>query len=198
MITLMILLDVNSTLNKLVIMKKILYFSLIFFITLFLSACTDQEKPINDPAEEVLKAMFNCPNNELFHSDALTIIGLNVENVIDRNEALNKKAIETEIWQKEFASYFTEKGFETFIANGTNVHYHTIAFISKYTTEVQKIEKTQESKNQINYTVFLKVKSIEQSEIKTTVFCSIIFDEDNKIQEIEITEDTELYGILFP
>lgn len=179
-------------------MKKILYFSSIFFLSLFLSACTDHEKQINDPAEEVLEAMFNCPNDELFHSDALTIIGFNVDTLMNRDEALDKKAIETEIWQKEFASYFTEEGFETFIANGTNVHYHTIAFFSKFTTEVQKIEKTQGSKNQINYTVFLTVKSPEQSEIETTVFCSVIFDEDDKIQEIEIIDDTELYGILFP
>lgn len=197
MIILMILLDVYSIFKKTVMQKKKICYYLFFLIMLSLSACTDHKKSLREPDKEILEAIFNCPNNEFFHSDALTIIGIDVENVKDINEISEKKAIEIEIWKREFASYFTENGFQSFIDSGTNIHFHTIAFISECTTEVEKIEKTKESENQTNYTVYLKVKSFEQAEIVVAVYCCIKF-KDDRIEEIKVTDDTQLYSILFP
>ena len=173
-------------------MKRKLFFFLLSF-SIILQACTASPEK-NATAESVLTAMFTCPNEELFDPASLTTIGIGTEDKTALPATPDAKPDITEKWQEQFSSCFTEKGFASFIETGYHTKFHVLAYIAKASIDLEKTDIEEENDFSV-YTLSLKVQLPEQEEKDVAVQCRAKFDNNSKIEELTVIDDSELYSI---
>lgn len=171
---------------------KMVSFLLICLAVLSVSCGKKSDAPV--PGEAVLKAMFQCPNEDLFHPDSISVIGLGVEPDEGREEL---QAENEENWLRAVGSYFTENGFDRFMASGPSIYYHAMAAFSGCKIEVNSIETEKEDEGKSLCTVSLTVIDPDGKETEVSAVCRVSFEKDGgKLQSVEVTDDKELTELL--
>lgn len=176
--------------------KIIISFLLICLAVLSVSCGKKSDAPV--PEEAVLKAMFSCPNEELFHPDSISVIGLGVEPDERRSELQAElRAENEENWLKAVGSYFTENGFDRFMASGPSIYYHAMAAFSGCRIEVNSIETEKEDEGKSLCTVSLTLIDTDGKKTEVSAVCRVSFEQDSgKLQSVEVADDKELAELL--
>ena len=114
-------------------MKKVccLIIALITIIMSF-SACAKDEGKVSEAAETIIRAMTEYPNEELYNEEAISKIGLGIENQGGEGNVISN-------WNERVGEYFGSGWFEDFINQGTAFIYLSTADALEQTMELKEI-----------------------------------------------------------
>lgn len=169
-------------------MKKIV--GCMILMILALTGCSGEET-IPTSAEQVLKAVMECPNEKLYHYEP-TVIGLDdtEEKQKERAEAAQKtQEQEKEAWEEAVGECFADGMFDTFYQRQERSFFFGAIVDSDIRTKIQKMELTENEDSIQHIMVTMIAEGAEEKEF--AIEWRVIYDKDHpeRIQSLELVDD---------
>ena len=160
-----------------------------------LAGCGGKPQDLS-PTEQVMQAMFTCPNERLFQPDLILYLDLLGDSWPQEMERVREaRAENAEVWKEEIGSCFTEEGWEAFVEADYPLRYHAWSEMEEFYMNVEGVEEEQRD-GQTVCTVRLRIRLSDGEEISSAVECGFQLEDTQKIREFSILDEWELQNAL--
>lgn len=175
--------------------NKIIVFMIVIatFTGILFTGCSKQER--GSTIKNVIELMFNCPNEELINLSNKMVD--EITNTQETGLSLTEQS-QPEFFNKIdelYKSYFTEKGYDTFLRLTFPYRFHIDAYEAGYTLKVNKVTVTPNKKIPTNFSFTAEIlygpKDGEQSKFEVTGSAQLQ-EEGDKISYIQFFNINEL------
>lgn len=166
-------------------MKKIGAFLAITCLCLGLTGCSKtkeadtKEIPKRTP-RKVMEAMFTCPNEDLFSTNAIAIIGEGTEGKQDTEKVKEEQERIANNWKKKVGDAFAPGALDKFLG-GVASSYLAEAQMEGKEISVKEIKIEEETDTTETYAVTILNGGIEE-----TLTVEFTYDEKNLIKSVSI------------
>lgn len=197
-------LDKSTNSNRFIILKNLINYKTLFLFliviicTNLLTSCDKDNRSEN--IQSVVEMVYNSPNSNMIESNDK--MNEEMDKATINNQTFDMADSEfIKLLDQMYSSYFTEKGYESFIMSTRPYRYHLDLHELGETIEVVEIEvsKSETSSNTYSFTINLIHTTVDDEEIDYIIKGSAQFKEgSDKISFIQFFDDKlirNIYGI---
>ena len=168
---------------------------IVIFCIAILSGCTGNQQVISEPASQILHAIMECPNDELF-PDHFPYIGIGDTEKTESEQKITNEDQEKSAWEAAVGDCFAGDMFTSFYEQWERTAYLGYAYAMDLQIEVVEISGL-DYKNEIQHVlVKMDVTDSEGNESVYNQEWRIFYDQDctSLVQKVELLDDDGFFS----
>ena len=148
-----------------------------------------------DALDRVLEAMFTCPDEELLRPEALTVIGLGVEEAPNQEQVDAANAAMEAAWEERIGDCFLPQDYRAFLnaQGGIRLTFQTDAVLGDFRITPVQAERGDLVNRTQDVTVTLRLEPEGAEARECRVVCQAIFsaEDESLLQSLKVTDMEE-------